>query len=371
VNEDRSARYHRLRRRAVVAGIVAGAGWLALLGLSGAGAAVSRWTASFAASGHPSLGRAAAGIVAFVAIAALGYEAAIFPFTLYRSFVLERRYGLSSEPLRTWTRDHVKAVAVGVLLTVVAALAVSVAIHRSPAWWWAISSAMFACAGAVMAVAAPVALMPIFYRFNPLGRETLRERLVTLSQRAGVTVLGAYEWGLGEKTTRANAALVGLGRTRRILVSDTLLTAYSDDEIEVIFAHEIAHHVHRDVWSGLAFESAVATAGLCTAHVVLWRWGSAMGAPPLADPAVLPLVALIVGAVSLLLAPVQNAWSRHTERRADRFALALTQQPAAFISAMRRLGAQNLADERPSPATFWFFHTHPTMDERIDTAKRF
>jgi STE24 endopeptidase len=370
VNEDRAVRYHRLRRRAVIAGLVAGAGWLAVLGLSPAGAALSRWTAGLATGAHPALGTAA-GVAAFVAMAAAGYELATLPFTFYRGFVLERRYGLSSGTLRTWIADHLKAVALGVLLTVAAALAVSASIHRSPRWWWAASGALFAGAGALIAVAAPVALLPIFYRFDPLGRDTLRERLLALSERAGISVLGAYEWALGDKTTRANAALVGLGRTRRILLSDTLLTAYSDDEIEVILAHEIAHHVHRDVWSGLAFESAVTAAGFLTAHVVLWRWGSAAGAPPIADAAVLPLVALIAGGVSLALAPLKNAWSRYTERRADRFALTLTRQPAAFISAMRRLGAQNLADERPSPATVWFFHTHPTMDERIDAARRF
>ena len=97
--------------------------------------------------------------------------------------------------------------------------------------------------------------MPLFYRFRPLDRETLRERLMTLSRRAGVPVLGAFEWGLGEKTTRANAALVGVGQTRRILVSDTLLKDYTDDEIEVILAHEMAHHIHHDIWTALALET--------------------------------------------------------------------------------------------------------------------
>jgi STE24 endopeptidase len=208
--------------------------------------------------------------------------------------------------------------------------------------------------------------MPMFYQFRPLEREVLRERLLALSRKAGVPVLGAFEWGLGEKTTRANAALVGAGRTRRILVSDTLLEAYSDDEIEVILAHEIAHHVHHDMATALALETVVVAAALLAAHAVVTGAGYAP-----ANPAALPLLALAAGAVSFLLTPLGNAWSRHNERRADRFALELTGRSAAFITAMRRLGAQNLAEPDPSRPVLWFFHTHPTIDERIAAAKEF
>jgi STE24 endopeptidase len=211
--------------------------------------------------------------------------------------------------------------------------------------------------------------MPIFYRFQPLDREALRERLLTLSRRARVPVLGVFEWGLGEKTSRANAALVGAGRTRRILVSDTLLKDYSDDEIEVILAHELAHHVYHDIWTALALEAAVVAAALYIAHLAATHASPALGLGGPADLAALPLMILAGGAASMLLAPLSNAWSRHNERRADRFALSLTGRPEAFVSAMKRLGAQNLADERPSRVVYWFFHTHPTMDERIAGAR--
>jgi STE24 endopeptidase len=213
--------------------------------------------------------------------------------------------------------------------------------------------------------------MPLFYRFRPLDRETLRERLMTLSRRAGVQVLGAFEWGLGEKTSRANAALVGVGHTRRILVSDTLLRDYTDDEIEVILAHEMAHHIHHDMWTALALETAIVAAALFGAHLAVTRLGAAAGLAGPADPAALPALILAAGLVSLLLTPLGNAWSRSNERRADRFALTLTRRPGDFISAMRRLGQQNLAEERPSAAVFWFFHTHPTIDERIAAARTF
>jgi len=370
MNENRGSRYHRLRRRAVMASALAGAGWLILLIVSGGSGALAHAAGTATAALPPAAGRVVA-IVMFVAIVRAGYEAATFPFTLFRGFLLDRKYGLSSEPFRVWIADHVKALALSLLLIVAAALVVSAATVRADRWWWAAAAAAFALAAIVLANLAPVVLMPLFYRFKPLEREALRERLLTLSERAGIKVLGAFEWGLGAKTSRANAALVGLGRTRRILVSDTLLSAYSDDEIEVILAHEIAHHIHYDIWSALALECAVLAVSLFAGDVMVRIAGPRFGIDGPSDLAALPLIALTAGLVSVLLTPVANAWSRHNERRADRFALALTERPAAFISAMRRLGAQNLADEHPSTAVFWFFHTHPTIDERIEAAKQF
>src|SRR5262249_9676989 len=146
---------------------------------------------------------------------------------------------------------------------------------------------------------------------------------------------------------------------------------YSDDEIEVILAHEIAHHIHRDIWTALALETVVVAAALYAADAAVRFGGGVVGAVSPRDLAALPLMILAGGLVSLLLTPVPNAWSRHNERRADRFALTLTGRPAAFITAMRRLGAQNLAEASPSAPVFWFFHTHPTIDERIAAARAF
>jgi STE24 endopeptidase len=370
MNEDRASRYHRLRRRTVLASTAVAGVWLFLLLYSGAAGDLGRWVGAQVPSLQPAVRRVLS-IAVFVAIVGLGYEIVILPFSLYRSFVLERRYGLSSEPLSAWLSDHVKAAAIGLATTIGAAAVIALSMYLTRVWWWALSAAMFAIVGLLIARLAPVVVMPLFYRFRPLERDLLRERLLTLSERAGVAVLGAFEWGLGAKTTRANAALVGLGRTRRILVSDTLLNDFTDDEIEVILAHEIAHHVHRDIWSALAVESAILLLSLLGADLVVGRWSHVFSIVSPTELAALPMIALTVGGVSFLLTPLGHAWSRYHERRADRFALTLTDRPAAFISAMRRLGARNLAEERPSAAAFWLFHSHPTIEERIEAAKRF
>ena len=273
-----------------MASALAGAAWLVSLAVTGWGSSLP--------------------ILLFVAILTLGWELVSFPFNFYRNFLLDRKYGLASEPARTWVRDHLKALALGLVLAEIAGLGIYAAMRVAGAAWWLAAAALFAVAGLLLSRVAPVLLLPIFYQFRPLDREALRERLLTLSTRAGVRVLGAFEWGLGEKTSRANAALVGAGGTRRILVSDTLLKDYSDDEIEVILAHEIAHHVHHELWTALALETGVVAGALLAAQLVVTRAGYVPS-----DPAALPLLVLAAAAVSLLLTPLGTAWSRHNERR--------------------------------------------------------
>jgi STE24 endopeptidase len=241
----------------------------------------------------------------------------------------------------------------------------------SPERWWLIAGSVFALLIVGLTNLAPVVLLPLFYSVKPLARDALRARLLALAQRAGARVLGAYEWGLAAKTKKANAALAGIGGTRRILVSDTMLSEYSDEEIEVVLAHEIAHHVHGDIWKGIAFESALILAGFFLASRVMSALARPLGLRGIDDVAGLPLLLLTAGAVSVVMVPLAHAMSRAFERRADRFALDLTRNPSAFISAMRRLGAQNLAEEHPSRVVRLLFYSHPPLHERIAEAQAF
>jgi STE24 endopeptidase len=240
-----------------------------------------------------------------------------------------------------------------------------------PHWWWVIAAAVLACGMFLLARLAPVALFPLFYSFKPLARHALQERLRDLLWRAGVRVLGVYEWGLGAESRRANAALVGSGRTRRVLVSDTLLAGYSDDEIEAILAHELGHHAHGHVRTGLVVQGALLAASLGLAALALERLWKPLGLVRPSDVAGLPVILLTGGAFMLCARPAVNMLSRHHERRADRYALALTQRPAAFVSAVRRLGVQNLAETNPTTLALWLFHSHPPVEERISAAREY
>ncbi len=373
VNEDRATRYHRSKRQAAVASVL----WrVALLvgllwsGLSLTLRSVAESVAVGPSSVAPGFSRTAT-IVLYVCLLTLVNEIGGVPIACYSSYFLERRYGLSNERFAAWMRDQVKSQTIGLLLAWCGALILYGLIALWPRYWWLTAGVLFAAFIVGLTQLTPVLVLPIFYRVRPLERESLRARLLALAERAGARVLGAYEWGLGDRTKKANAALAGLGSTRRILVSDTMLAEYSDEEIEVVLAHELAHHVHGDIWKGIVFESALILAGFYLAERLLRTLATPIGLRDVADIAGLPMLLLSAGTVSLVMVPVAHALSRAFERRADHFALDLTRNPSAFISAMRRLGAQNLAEEHPSKLVQWLFYSHPPLRERIDAAQTF
>jgi len=370
VNEDKASRYHRLKRQASFASLVWGVALLGGLVSSGLSLTLRTSAEALAARvGAPASPTVTA--LVYVLFLSLLNETGSLPIAFYSGFAVEHRYGLSTERAGGWLLDQVKAFAIGLLLACGGVAIVYWWIRLAPDWWWLAAGAVFALLIVGLTNLAPILLLPLFYRVKPLDRESLRARLLALADRAGARVLGAYEWGLGDKTKKANAALAGLGATRRILVSDTMLAEYSDEEIEVVLAHEIAHHVHGDIWKGIAFESALVLAGFYLASRLLGALAGPVGLRGLSDVAGLPLLLLAAGAVSLVMMPVAHAMSRAFERSADRFALDLTRNPGAFISAMRRLGAQNLAEEQPSKIVQWLFYSHPPIRERIAAAQAF
>lgn len=367
VNEDKAARYHRLKRRATVVTVAVNAGLLAAL-LGGGGSVRLRELAVKLTGSRPD---AALTVAFYVCLFATVQAIVTLPLAYYDGFLLERRYGLSVESRRDFTRDHLKAMLVNVGLALLAGEIVFAAMRTWPAAWWMVAASALTLGMALVAGLAPVLLFPLFYRFKQLERRELHDRLAALSQRAGVRVLGVYEWGLGAKSRRANAALVGSWRTRRVLVSDTLLADYTDDEIEVILAHELGHHAHRDLLTGLALEAVLMTTALGVGAVALDRAWSLLGLTGPSDVAGVPLLLLTAGAVMVCATPLVNGISRHHERRADRYAMALTDRPAALVSALRRLGTQNLAETNPPRVALWLFHSHPPLDERISAARAF
>ena len=363
MNEDKATRYHRLGRRAgVISTIWTGMILLALL-MTGASLLLREWAETIAGA-SPTLT-----VMLYVLVLLLLFDAATLPFSYYRGFLLERRYGLSTETMGHWLKDHAKAVAIGVAFAEAAAVFVYFTLRNWPTAWWVIAGAGYATVAIALVNLAPVILLPLFFTFKPLEKDALRDRLTALASKAGTRIMGVYEWTLSDRTKKANAALTGLGNTRRILLSDTLLAEYSDDEIEVILAHELAHHVHKDIWTSVVSDMAVTFAGFLAAHLLLHRAVSFFALQGISDPAGIPILLLAGGAISLCIKPLLNAMSRSHERRADSYALKMTENPSAFITAMRRLGQQNLAEDNPSKLVQAFFYTHPPINERLRAAQ--
>lgn len=362
-NEDKATRYHRLKRRATVAAAALGVLFLLVLLISGVSAALR--DAAAALSGGSFL----LTVVAYVTVLVLAVETLQLPLSFYQGITLERRYGLSTETTARWWRDQAKGTAVTLVFAIGAAVITWSLLRWAPDRWWIFAALAFIVLLIGIAQLAPVLLLPLFYEIKPLERQALTERLLALARRAGTRVLGVFEWRLSDRTRKANAALAGIGRTRRILVSDTLLAEHSDDEIEVILAHELAHHVYRDIWFAIALESLLIVAGLYLADRILSVYSSSFGLTGKDDIAALPLLVLTLGGVSLALLPVANGISRAHERRADRYALTMTRNVPAFVSAMKRLSAQNLAEEQPSKVVEVLFHSHPPISARIAAAQ--
>ena len=370
MNEDKATKYHRLRRRADLLGTASAGVVLLALSLSDLSIRIRELAAAIAQWVPAALNDVV--VVALVTILVMLILAAIeLPFAYYLGYLLEHRYGLSTQSRGHWISDQFKGVLLGLALAIAGASVVYGALRRWPDDWWWISAVVFALATIGLAQLAPVLLLPIFYKFKPLDRPALVERLMKLAGNARTHVNGVFEWVLSSHTKKANAALAGLGTTRRILLSDTLLADYSEDEIEVILAHELAHHVHRDLWRGIAVHSIALVGGFFVLSLILNVVADPLGLRGLSDPAGLPALMLAGGVWTFLLLPVVNAISRAQERAADRYALQATRNVDAFVTAMKRLSQQNLADEYPSKVVRWLFYSHPPIRERIDAARAF
>jgi STE24 endopeptidase len=287
----------------------------------------------------------------------------------YYGFRLERRFRLSTQKFRSWLWDETKGFLVGLVLAGIVVELMYFMIRQSPQHWWLITWALFLGLFIALAQLAPVVLFPIFYKFEPLDNEDLRRRLVLLSEHAGTRVRGVYRWKISEKSKKANAALTGLGSTRRIILADTLLDNYAPEEIEAVLAHELGHHVHRHILKSIFVQAGITLLGFWGANWVLHYSVDHHMFEELSDFANLPLLAITATALSLLLMPALNAYSRYNERQADRYAFESIASVEPFISSMNKLAKQNLAERSPSKWVEVLFHSHPAISKRVAAAE--
>ncbi len=293
------------------------------------------------------------------------------PMSYYRGFVLPHRYGLSTQTFRAWLWDQVKGAAIGGVLGLLLIEVMYALLRISPDWWWLWTALVMLLFTVILSNLAPVLIFPLFYKFTPLDDEELVERLTRLAERAGARVRGVYRFDMSSKTVQANAAVAGLGNTRRIILGDTLLDNFSADEIETVLAHELGHHVHGDMGKGILVQSALTLGGLWLAGLAL-KWGVVFfGFAGVADVAAMPWLALVLGAFGLITSPLSNGYSRWRERLADGYALETTQKPKAFATAMTRLADQNLADADPERWVEVLLHSHPAISRRVAMAEEY
>lgn len=295
------------------------------------------------------------------------------PLSYYSGFVLPHRFELSTQTISGWISDQVKEVLIGGVFGFIVIEVIYAVLRAAPETWWLWAAAILLLFTVVLANLSPILIMPLFYKVVPLGEEyaDLSARLIRLAERARTRVRGVYKFDMSRRTKAANAALMGLGNTRRIVLGDTLLNEFSADEIETVLAHELGHHVNKDIPIGIVANTASTVIGLWIASVVM-DWGVAVfGYSSPADPASLPLFVLVMGLFGLITMPLGNAYSRWRERKADAYALQATHNSQAFIGAMTRLANQNLGEVDPEPWEEFLLHSHPALGKRIKMAEAY
>ncbi len=300
------------------------------------------------------------------------YSIINLPLSYYSGFILPHRFDQSNQSLKDWVVDQLKGLAIGAPLGLILLELLYLALRLTGASWWLWVAGGLLLFNVILSNLAPVLIMPLFNKYVPLGDEhkELEERLLNLAKRANTKVKGVFKFDMSKRTKAANAALTGLGNTRRIILGDTLITEFTLDEIETVLAHELGHQVHKDIPFLIAFGALSTTLSLFIASLALDSAVGFFSFTSAADIAAFPALMLILSLYGLLTSPISNAVSRWRENMADDYALSSTQNGEAFASAFTRLANQNLGEIEPEKWVVFMFYSHPPLGERIEKAKR-
>ena len=313
-------------------------------------------------------------LVAFY-IAIFGGISAIInlPLGYYSGFILPHRFDQSNQTLKDWIIDQLKGLAIGAPLGLILLELFYLALRVTGDLWWLWVAGGMLVFSVLISNLAPILIMPLFNKYVPLGDEhkELADRLMRLAERANTKVRGVFKFDMSKRTKSANAALTGIGNTRRIILGDTLINEFSLDEIETVLAHELGHQVHKDIPLFIAFGTFTTTIGFYLASLGMNWVVSYFGFSSVSDPAAFPALMLILSIYGLLTSPLDNAISRWRENMADDYALSSTQKGQAFASAFTRLANQNLGEIDPEKWVVFMFYSHPPLGERIEKAQRF
>ncbi len=312
-------------------------------------------------------------VALYILIFGGGYILLNLPLGWYEGFILPHRFGQSNQTPKEWIVDQLKGLALGAPIGLIMLELMYLALRLTGEHWWLWAAGGLLTFNVLFSHLAPVLIMPLFNKFVPLGDEhkELQGRLLKLAEQADTKVKGVFKFDMSKRTNSANAALTGLGNTRRIILGDTLINEFTADEIEAVLAHELGHHVHKDIPFLITLGTLSTTLSLFIASLAL-NWAIAFfGFNSGSDIAAFPALALILGVYGLFTMPLDNAFSRWREGMADDYALTSTKKAEAFASAFTRLANQNLGEIDPEKWVVILFYSHPPLGQRIEKAKRY
>ena len=308
-------------------------------------------------------------LLVFSFVLALVQSVLTLPLSFYSGYHIEHKYSLSNQTLGRWAWEHLKGVLVSLPIVVGVLLFLYYCLNTYSSLWWLPVSLGLMFLSIVLARIAPVIILPLFYKLIPLPDSSLKDRIVNLCTGSGVKIDGVFRFNLSKNTKKANAGFTGIGRSKRIILGDTLIDEFTEEEVETIFAHELGHYTHHHIRTGIIVSIVSTFLGLyVTAHLYSWSIG-ALGFSSITELAAMPLLALWLSIFGLVTSPLGNMISRHHERQADTYAVRKTGKKDAFIAALHKLESMNLADPDPHPLVEFLFYSHPSIRKRVKTVE--
>lgn len=305
----------------------------------------------------------------YAAVSVFGFAAFMMPFSYYSGYVLEHHYDLSNETFGDWVADFIKSLAIDLVLATILFSVIYALLRVIPEWWWLAAAVFYILFAVVISTVGPVLIMPLFHDFQPLEEGDLTHAVRGMMEEAGMQVIGVFKWGLEDKTTTANAAFTGVGKTKRIVLGDTLLTGYSQEEILAILAHEIGHYKNKDTLRLMVTSSLLALLGFFVAHHCLIWLTAFFQLGDIYNIAAAPVFIFSLFVFSLVSMPFANMHSRRREFAADAYAIEKMGSPDALVSSFEKLADQNLSNKEPSAWVEFLLHSHPSMARRIERAR--
>ncbi len=299
----------------------------------------------------------------------LGMAIIFLPLNFYTDFYLEHKLNLSNQTFIKWVWENTKALLVSLVIGVPILLFFYYSLLTFNGLWWLPFAIVLFIVSVILARIVPVFIMPLFYKISPIDNDELKERINKLAVEAGIKVENVYKFDMSKNTKKANAAFTGIGKSKRILLGDTLLDSYSEDEIETVIAHELGHYKKKHIIKNIVIGTASSFLTLFLIALFYKLSLNWFGFEKIQEIAALPILTLWGMLIGLIQTPITNVISRKYEYEADEYAVESTRKPGAFMSTLERLTEQNFGDKNPHPFVEWFFYSHPSIKKRIDAVK--
>jgi len=309
--------------------------------------------------------------LAFLFVLGIAGSMLSFPISYYTGFYLEHKYNLSNQTFWKWISEGLKALLVSLVIGIPILLLFYFALIQFGEIWWLPFAVIMFFISVVLSQIFPILIFPIFYKITPIKNENLKERIRSLAKNAKLKVENIYKFNMSKNTKKANAAFTGLGKTKRIILGDTLLDNYTEDEIETVIAHELGHFKKKHIIKNILIGTVSSFLTLYLIALLYKNSLSWFGFSDITQVAALPLLALWSMLIGLVQSPIGNILSRNFEYEADEYAVEETKNPLAFKNTLEKLTHQNLGDREPHPFVEWFFYSHPSIKNRINAIENF